>query len=248
MSDLMRWFGNRHPGAVEAVLSRAYGGERSPYEWLSRAVARSADTVLDLACGAGAMTERLERPGRLVVGLDRSEKELAEAASRGRGPLVLGHASYLPFADSSFDAVVTSLGVAVVADRPRFLTEVARVLRPGGVFAALTPSLRPVNVEDLRIVSRLAGYLRVNPHVPGITEFKAREALSSVGLTKAEDKRAKYYFEITGREDAEVLMAGLRTTPDRGRALSAVEFLTARAEASGPFRIPLPMRRIIAVK
>ncbi|AQP45275.1 hypothetical protein RPIT_11110 [Tessaracoccus flavus] len=248
MADPMRWFGSRQPGAVEAVLGRAYGGGSTPYEWLSRAVSKSAVTVLDLACGAGAMIDRLQRDGRTVIGLDRSAEELALARERGRGPLVQAHASYLPFADGSFDAVVTSLGFAVVADRPRFLAEAARVLRPGGVFAALTPSVRPANVEDLRVVSRLAGYLRVTPHVPGITEFKANQALSAVGLTKAEDKRARYYFEVSSREDAELLLGGLRSSPDRGRASSAVDFMTARVESLGPLRVPLPMRRIIAIK
>lgn len=121
----------RGPGAMEAVLSRSFGGDHTPYEWLARSVSSSAKTVLDLACGAGAMVDRLARPGRTVVGLDRAIEELEEAQRRGRGPLVQGHASYLPFADNSFDAVVTSLGIAVVADRPRFLAEAARVLRPG---------------------------------------------------------------------------------------------------------------------
>jgi len=103
-------------GAMEGVLSRAFGGGSTPYEWLSRAVSASATQVLDLACGAGAMIERLERPGRTVTGLDRSREELLEAQRRGRGPLVQAHASYLPFADGSFDAVVSSLGISVVAD------------------------------------------------------------------------------------------------------------------------------------
>lgn len=247
VGDSLRWFGTRHPGAMEEVLARSFGGHRTPYEWLARAVSAQADTVLDLACGAGAMIERLARPGRMVVGLDRSESELAEAAARGRGPLVLGHASYLPFADDSFDAVVTSLGIAVVADRPRFLAEAARVLRPGGMFAALTPSLRPASVEDLRLVSRLAGYLRVPPHLPGITEFRAKQSLREVGLTKAEDSRAKYYYEVSDEADATRLLAGLRAPVDAERAGATVEFLRSRF-TDRPVRIPLPMRRIIAIK
>lgn len=248
MDRSLRWFGSRTPGAMEEVLGRSFGGGRTAYEWLARAVSSSATRVLDLACGAGAMIERLERPGRTVIGLDRSETELAEAAARGRGPLVLGHASYLPFADNSFDAVVTSLGVGVVADRPRFLAEAARVLRPGGVFAALTPSLRPANLDDIRLISRLASYLRVPPHLPGTTEFKAKEALAAVGLTKAEDARAKYYFEVADEEDAIRLLAGLRAPVDAERAGAAIDFLRGRLLAGGPVQIPLPMRRLIAVK
>lgn len=247
MDGTLKWFGGRTPGAMEVVLSRSYGGGRTAYEWLARAVSSSADLVLDLACGAGAMIERLEKPGRTVIGLDRSESELAAAAARGRGPLVLGHASYLPFADNSFDAVVTSLGIGVVADRPRFLSEAARVLRPGGIFAALTPSLRPANLDDLRLISRLASYLRVPPHLPGTTEFKAKEALAAVGLTKAKDARAKYYFEVTDEKDAEALLAGLRAPVEVERAGTAIDFLRQRL-VNGPVRIPLPMRRIIAIK
>ena len=237
----------RRPGAIEAVLQRALGGELTPYDWLARAVAPSATRVLDLACGAGAMIERLAQPGRMVVGLDRAWEELDEARLRGRGPLVQGHASYLPFADNSFDAVVTSLGLAVVADRPRFLAEAARVLRPGGVFAALTPSLRPTSVDDIRLTGRLANQLRVAPHLPGITEFKAKQTLASVGLTKAEDSRARYYFEVIGEDDARTLLAGLRANAGSTRSVNAVATLTAWV-ADEPLRFPLPMRRLIAIK
>lgn len=247
MDRSLRWFGSRQPGAMEAVLSRSLGGGRTPYEWLARSVSASANVVLDLACGAGAMIERLARPGRTVIGLDRSESELEAAAALGRGPLVQAHASYLPFADGSFDAVVTSLGVGVVADRPRFLAEASRVLRPGGVFAALTPSLRPANLDDIRLISRLASYLRVPPHLPGTTEFKAKEALAEVGLTKAEDARAKYYFEVADADDAALLLAGLRAPVEAERAAAAIDFLRGRL-TDGPVKIPLPMRRIIAIK
>ncbi len=239
---------DRVPGAIEAVLSRAYGGDHTPYEWLARSVAGSANTVLDLACGTGVMIERLAREGRTVIGLDRAWVEVEEARRRGRGPLVQGHASYLPFADGSFDAVVCSLGMAVVADRPRLIAEVARVLKPGGLFAALTPSMRPANSDDLKLVGQLARTLRVAPKLPGITEFKSRVAFEAAGLTKAEDKRAKYHFEVKSRADAELLVAGLRGKASPDRSAAAVEFLVNRAASSGAVRVPLPMRRLSAIK
>lgn len=243
----LRWYGSRRPGASEWVLEHSQGGDHDPYRWLGRAVADSAVKVLDLACGTGALTRRLTAPGRITVGVDFSAANLEAAQQAGGGTYVRADVGYLPFADDSFDAVVTSLGLGVVADRARFLKEAARVLRPGGIFAALSPSLRPFNAEDLRISSQLAGYLRVTPQLPGLSEFRAKRMLAEAGLTKVEDARAKYYYEVASREDAEFLLAGLRQAPDRARSSAALEFLTARAEAE-PFRVPLPMRRIVALK
>ncbi len=242
-----RWFGERRPGSAERVLERAYGGKHTPYEWLERAVADSAATVLDLACGTGSLTRRLEREGRTVVGVDLSLLNIEEAKEAGTRCAVQADAAQLPFADDSFDVVVTSLGLGMVTDRMRFLREVTRVLRPGGVFAGLTPSVRPFSVEDLKIASQLGGYLRATPTLPGLPEFRAKKTLAKVGLTKTEDSRARYHFTVASRHDAETLVAGLRTPPDRARGVAAVEFLTLRAEVE-PVAVPLPMRRIVAIK
>lgn len=241
------WFGTRLPGASERVLERARGGDHDPYRWLARSVSDSARRVLDVACGTGSMTRRLTGEGRLVVGVDRSAGNLELAAASGEAEFVQADGCYLPFAEASFDAVVTSLGLGVVADRALFLSEVARVLRPGGVFAALTPSMRPFNVEDLRVSSQLAGYLRVTPQLPGPAEFRARTMLTAAGLTKVEDARARYYFTVTDGADAELLLAGLRQAPDRQKSGAALEFLAARA-AVAPVRVPLPMRRLVALR
>ena len=88
----------------------------------------------------------------------------------------------------------------------------------------------------------------MSPLLPGITEFRARDAFLAAGLTKAEDRRAKYYVLVSDRDDAERLLAGFRGATDRARTMAAVEFLAARAAESGPVKVPLPMRRLIAIK
>ena len=241
-----RWGGSRRPGASERVLELARGGELGPFDWLARSVSSSATRVLDLACATGVMTRRLVSDGRTVIGVDLSSDNIAEAGSTGIGEYVQADMRFLPFADGSFDAVVSSLGLGMVDDRDEFLAEVSRVLRPGGIFAALTPSLRPLGRSDLRIIGQLAAHLRVAPQVPGLAEFRAKQSLAAVGLTKIEDKRARYHFTIAGPHDAEVLLAGLREATDRARA-AAAEFLADRA-ARGEFTIPLPTRRIVALK
>ncbi len=237
--------GSGRPTAVDQVLQRTFGGDHTPYEWVARAVSSSARTVLDLSCGASGLGARLRSPNRLVVSVDESESCL-RAEDDGR-PLVQAEPVRLPFSDGAFDAVVTSLGLGLAVDRLDFLGEVARVLRPGGVFAGLTPSLRPMTMEDVRIASQLGAYLRVSPHLPGTIEFRAKTMLGAVGLTKMEDSRGRHHFEVRNREDAEMLVAGLRPAGDRVRAASAVDFLASRADRE-PVRVPLPMRRIVAIK
>ena len=77
-------------GMAEDVLSRASNGYHTPYRWLARAVSARAEMVLDIACGSGAMSRELHRPGRTVIGVDISAAELALAQSRGPGPWVRG--------------------------------------------------------------------------------------------------------------------------------------------------------------
>jgi ubiquinone/menaquinone biosynthesis C-methylase UbiE len=96
-------------------------------------------TVLDVACGTGALTcevaKRVETEGR-ATGLDCNEAMLAVA--RSKAPEIewrLGQAESLPFADHAFDAVVSQFGLMFFRDRMAAIKEMWRVLRPGGRLA-----------------------------------------------------------------------------------------------------------------
>jgi ubiquinone/menaquinone biosynthesis C-methylase UbiE len=96
-------------------------------------------TVLDVACGTGVLARTAAArvaPGGAVTGLDRNDGMLAVA--RRRMPAVdwrLARAESLPFADASFDAVVSQFGLMFFEDRLAALHEMWRVLRPGGRLA-----------------------------------------------------------------------------------------------------------------
>jgi ubiquinone/menaquinone biosynthesis C-methylase UbiE len=102
--------------------------------------------LLDCGCGTGANLGWLERYGR-AVGVDVTMRGLEFARGSGRTRLVRATAVLLPFPDRRFD-VVTSFDVIYSLDdrdEERAISEMARVLRPGGglvVNVAALPILR----------------------------------------------------------------------------------------------------------
>jgi SAM-dependent methyltransferase len=96
--------------------------------------------VLDVACGTGNVAIPAARMGAVVTGVDIATNLLEQARERAaaNGMVVTfdeGDAEALPYADGAFDAVVTMFG-AMFAPRPeRVASELARVLKPGGLLA-----------------------------------------------------------------------------------------------------------------
>lgn len=100
--------------------------------------------VLDACCGEGYNTRLLACRGASMTGIDISEALITEArAEEAREPLgiryELGSISDMPvFGDEQFEAVLSTLAMMDVADYPGAVTELFRVLKPGGMFAFST--------------------------------------------------------------------------------------------------------------
>jgi SAM-dependent methyltransferase len=95
--------------------------------------------VLDVGCGPGALTAALAGllGAERVAAVDPSEPYAAACASRVPGVRVdVAAAEALPFADDSFDAVLSQLVVNFMTDAPAGVREMRRVTRPGGTVAA----------------------------------------------------------------------------------------------------------------
>ncbi|HET9076938.1 MAG TPA: class I SAM-dependent methyltransferase [Acidimicrobiales bacterium] len=101
---------------------------------------QGASRVLDVGCGEGQVGRLAARlPGvELVVGVDPTAAQVAEARARGGGVLVgRCDASALPFSGKSFDAVVACLVFEHIEAVDAAISELGRVLRPGGRFLFL---------------------------------------------------------------------------------------------------------------
>jgi SAM-dependent methyltransferase len=97
--------------------------------------------VLEVGGGEGELAERLvDELGVELVGIDQSAGMVEAQRAKGIDARV-GHVQELPFEDGEFDAAVAAWMLYHVSDLDRALSELARVLRPGGTFVAVTNSV-----------------------------------------------------------------------------------------------------------
>jgi demethylmenaquinone methyltransferase/2-methoxy-6-polyprenyl-1,4-benzoquinol methylase len=99
----------------------------------AEAVVRQGDRVLDACCGTGDLAVADVRAGGKVTGLDFSPRMLDRARRKSAEVTwIEGDMLALPFEDASFEAATVGFGVRNVTDLERGLSELARVVEPGG--------------------------------------------------------------------------------------------------------------------
>jgi SAM-dependent methyltransferase len=130
----------RHGRQLAGGGGKAWGTWNLPESELQVLGEVAGRDVLELGCGAAQGSIDLARAGARPVGLDLSEGQLAHARrllaqADVQVLLVQASAEAVPLADASFDIVFCDHGAMNFADPYRTVPEVARLLRPGGLFA-----------------------------------------------------------------------------------------------------------------
>jgi len=159
--------------------------------------------VLDVACGSGepsiSIAALLKETGQ-VVGVDMAEEPLKVARERAR-LRSLENVEYmqadvhaLPFADASFDRVTSRLGVMFFGDLPKALSEMHRVLKPGGQVALLTWGAmeQPYFESTIGTVRRLRPELEIPAAARAMFKFGVpgtlARALGAAGFGKIDER------------------------------------------------------------
>jgi SAM-dependent methyltransferase len=120
------------------VIAKTIGGGAEAF--VERLAIPAGLHVLDVATGTGNVALPLARAGCIVTGVDIAPNLLVQARERAAAEGLSirfdeGDAEQMPYADASFDVIVTMFG-AMFAPRPEyFVAEAARVLKPGGLLA-----------------------------------------------------------------------------------------------------------------
>ena len=127
--------------AGRVALWRARTGPQPQDVALQRIRDLAPTTVLEVGCGQGAFAQALVDAGSDVTATDRSARMVALTAARGVRA-EQADVQHLPYDDGAFDLVVANYMLYHVSDLGRALTEIVRVLRPGGALVAVTNSRR----------------------------------------------------------------------------------------------------------
>jgi SAM-dependent methyltransferase len=183
--------------------------------------------ILEVGCGPGELwlqnSDRIPEGWRLTLA-DLSPGMLGKAreALGARADYEVADVRQLPFDDESLDGVVANHMLYHVADRPRALAEIARVLRPGGLFYASTNGTD--HLKEIR-------ELYVHSEVWGFRLEDAGDELREV----FDDVRVDVYpdsLEVTGVEPLVAFVHSL----DPGIE-GFEEVIRARIEAEGSFHV-----------
>lgn len=129
-----------------------------------------APLVVDVGCGEGQVARVASASGAEVVGVDPAMQQVSMAWERSGGPSYLqGSATALPLRDGVADAAVACLVFEHIGDVDAALGEVARLLRPGGIFLFLLnhPLLQTPGsgwIDD-QVLDPPEQYWRVGPYL-----------------------------------------------------------------------------------
>jgi SAM-dependent methyltransferase len=223
--------------------------------------------LLDLACGDGYLSELcLNKLGGTaqITGVDMSSEELEAAQRRLHGhdvTLLLERAQHLSLVDRSVDVVLCHLAFMLMLPVEPVVAEVARVLKPGGLFAAVVN--RPESSDVIHTAARteMGRFFRhAFPHMTASPLVGDPRVATQAGLEQLFSPERGYTgavdihdFALVVEASADDMWAFWRDTyivgsldPERKQELGShlTQLFTEHEKVHGSLRMGFPMRRI----
>jgi SAM-dependent methyltransferase len=250
------------PDAIASHASRRFRSEydyalfeyyRSAkvFRFLEQAGVAVGGSILDAGCGGGGMPLSFAEEARKVVGIDLAPR-FADAghklaAEHGLRNLHFTRADgqALPFADASFDMVLSHAVIEHVADAALYLRELARVLKPGGtMYLSTAPYLSFAGAHLPKLAIPIPLHLILGRRASfGIFVWLARHAPWALQEPEHENSFIKLARE--GRPKHDDLLEKVRIPSLRGHIRQArLRIATEALQVTGTFRrAPAPVVR-----
>ena len=244
---------------IDAAAIKSHAGRRfrSEYDYALFEYYRSAKVirfleqagvgiggrVLDAGCGGGGMPLSLAEEAESVVGIDLAPRFHDAghrlAAEHGRRNLHFARADgqALPFPDAAFDMVLSHAVIEHVADAPRYLRELARVLKPGGfMYLSTAPYLSFAGAHLPRLVIPIPLHLLLGRRLSfPIFVWLARHAAWTLQEPEHENSFIKLARE--GRPKHDDLLEKVRIGRLRDQIRQAhLSIVTEALQVTGTFR------------
>ncbi len=242
--------------AIPALLDAALGGPagtRTP-------------RLLDVATGPGYVAGAAAERGASAFGVDFSPAMTRLASSRyPELPFSAGDAEDLPFADGSFDSVVTNFGLLHLGRPEKALAEAHRVLRPGGRVAFTVWTLPEESVAFGIVLRAIEAHGNRNVCLPPGPPFfrfsdpsESRRVLAGTGFQSIQVMRVLQVWRL---RSADELCEAMESATVRTRGLLAAQSKeslfairdsmrkeTKAYEKNGGIELPMPAMLASAVK
>ncbi|HEX2499730.1 MAG TPA: class I SAM-dependent methyltransferase [Actinomycetes bacterium] len=236
------WHAQRRSfGAAADVYNRAR--PRYPVAAVDWAVGDRPCRVLDLGAGTGILTRQLIDRGHTVTAVEPNAQMLAALIAYSPGAAaLLGSAEQIPLADGSVDAVVAGQAYHWF-DPSTAPDEIARVLRPGGVFAPMW-NLRDASVSWVRALSDVLAQLE-DDNRKGLADY-------AFGPRFAPIERAEFRHEVGYTVDSLIELVRSRsyylTSPAKRRAMIEAqirELAIAHPDLAGRTEFTMPYVTVV---
>ncbi|MBT6266458.1 MAG: 3-demethylubiquinone-9 3-O-methyltransferase [Tateyamaria sp.] len=160
-------------------------------KWFDKLTDWQGKSVLDLGCAGGFMAEALAHKGARVSGIDPAQDAIQAAKHHAKTSNLditydVGVGEHMPYSDDTFNIVVCVDVLEHVRDLSQVLAEVARVLKPGGLFLYDTINRNPIaRLATITVAEDILRLLPKNTHDPAmfIKPLELRTAMINAGLT-----------------------------------------------------------------
>lgn len=154
------------------------------------------DTILEIGCGAGVSTATFRSwyPAAAITATDYDEDEILMAKKnlKPHSAIIVERqdATALPYPDASFDMVIETNTLHHIKDWAKAIREMCRVLKPGGIFAAMDESVILTGFLPLRLLDQPESLFEAD-------EYKDEVELAKMNIEKT---KGRGIFYLTARK------------------------------------------------